>query len=477
MHGLSLDALSANSMVSANDLRNLNAALRSNGQSVTKANVGYPTQGQAATNDLAALVPQSIQATLDSATFMQQHIRFWNRLSKVDVSSTLHESNVVKQHGEMGLDPWVSEGGGGSAYPNSEGSYERKIVKIKYMAEKIELSDVATMVGITGVNRSALAQRTQDGTMALMGKLERSLFWADSDLQPLAFDGLDKQLAAGAPNNVTDNKGAATSPQQLQEVLGALLATPNYSMPNVIMCDPQVYQTLVNIATASGRHDMLSVTASGGGRSLVYGASELSVSGPAGTVPIISVPLLEREQEPNSGAVGPNDLATPTLSSVVGNNSSAVSPYKAGEVYKYKVVGVSEKGLTAPVESANVTIAADGNCAAFDIDHSAHANIAYYRIFRTVSAGGSKYGFLEEIARDAAATSYVDDGSDLPGTGTIFAGQMDPSVLYWAQLLDFTRRPLAQVQTTIPFLLMLFGSLHVKVPTKWWRVRNVAKSI
>ena len=152
-------------MVSAHDLRNLNLALRANSSNtMAKASVDYPTQGVGVTNDLGAVVPQSIQATLDSATFTQQHIRFWQRLSRVDVSSTLHESNVVKQHGEMGLDPWLSEGGGGTAYPNSEGSYERKIVKIKYMAEKIELSDVATMVGITGVDRSALAQRTQEAT-------------------------------------------------------------------------------------------------------------------------------------------------------------------------------------------------------------------------------------------------------------------------------------------------------------------------
>ena len=44
--------------------------------------------------------------------------------------------------------------------------------------------------------------------------------------------------------------------------------------------------------------------------------------------------------------------------------------------------------------------------------------------------------------------------------------QHDPNVLEFARLLDFLRRPLAEVATAKPFLLMLFGSPIVKVPTK-----------
>jgi hypothetical protein len=38
--------------------------------------------------------------------------------------------------------------------------------------------------------------------------------------------------------------------------------------------------------------------------------------------------------------------------------------------------------------------------------------------------------------------------------------------------MDFMRKDLAQVSTTKPFLLMLFGSLMVKTPNKFWVVRN-----
>jgi hypothetical protein len=42
----------------------------------------------------------------------------------------------------------------------------------------------------------------------------------------------------------------------------------------------------------------------------------------------------------------------------------------------------------------------------------------------------------------------------------------------FAKLMDFMRKDLAQVSTTKPFLLMLFGSLMVKTPNKFWVVRN-----
>ena len=192
-----LTGITANSLVSVRELRNLNEALRANGSGLAKANVGYPGSGVdrdvGFSGDIAPLVPQSIQNTMDSATFTMQHIVFWKNLPKVPVSSTIHESNVIKEHGAMDMDPFIAEGAGGTV---SEASYERQIVKIKYLAEKIELSDVATMVGITGVDKSALAQRTLDGTQALIGKVERNLFHANSDMNALHFDGLYKQLTS-----------------------------------------------------------------------------------------------------------------------------------------------------------------------------------------------------------------------------------------------------------------------------------------
>ena len=508
-----LTGLTANSLVSMRELRELNEALRANGGNLRKANVGYP--GAAIDRDvgfsspsgseIAPLVPQSIQNTLDSATFTMKHIVYWKNIPKVPVTSTLHESNVINEHGAMDMDPFIAEGAGGTT---SEASYERKVVRVKYLAEKIELSDVATMVGITGVDRSALAQRTLDGTQALIGKLERNLFHADSQFNSLAFDGLYKQLvnpsyssgiktlggaySNGKTPNYTNSEGAATSPQQLQEVLGSLLGQPNFSSPNMIMCEPRVYQSLVNIATSFGRHDQLSVANS----ALTFGAKDLSISGPTGPVPVVPCPFLQYPEDPNTVAQGTAIASAPAEAAYgtpVVAAGGAASLFKSADVgfYQYKFVPVSNTGIGAPVALANavnvdaagkkVTITVDDDTLHGDTDTA----VKYYRVYRSAkfaaaadaeSADGlatCKYIGTYPAASGASDTVIVDLNQNKPGSSQVYVMQMDPSVMYWAQLLDFTRRPLAQQNTTIPFLLMMFGSLHVKVPTKCHVIDNV----
>lgn len=488
-----LNSLSSGSMVSMRDLRDLNAALRSNGQAIAKGSVGTIQQGSAFSSvsgsELAPLVPQSIQATLDSATFTRDHIVCWKRLPKVDVSSTLHESNVINEHGDMVLDPFIAEGGTG---PISEASYERKIVKVKYLAEHIELSDVSTMVGITGVDRSALAQRTQDGTLALLGKLERALFHADEGLNDLHFDGFVKQVlqtnwasnAVSFSGNNTNQDGAALTPQLLQEILGSLMGTPNYSMPNVVMVEPRAYQTLVNNAVASGRHDMLSSNGGAGGRSLTFGARDLFISGPGGTVPIIPCPLLARENTPNAAAVGGSSKPSQPAAPASTAQGTSGGKLLAAGTYKYKIAAVNSDGVSEPREVSEVVSASNIQKITINMDDGSVSDVKYYRVWRTDSTGdASTYKFMMDIPFKGgytslgSATSIVDDGTFIPGSSVALVGQMDPSVVYWTQLLDFTRRPLAQTKTTIPFLLMLFGALHVKVPTKWHCIRNVGSTI
>jgi hypothetical protein len=467
------------------DLRDLNKALQASTRAIMKGTVGYPLQGQAyvggagGTGELAPLVPQSIQNTLDSQTFLAQHIKFWKMLAKRPVTSTLHEATRINEHGAMALDPWFAEG---SVPGISEAEYERQVVQIKYMAEYIELSDVSTMVGIIGANRSALAQRTQDGTLALLGKLERLLFGADSDLTPLAFDGLYKQLTTGAPDNVTDKRGNGVSPQFLQELLGNVQSDPNFGNPNAILVDPRQYQSLANIATQHGRHDQIRNPSTG---IVTFGHNSLFVGSPQGNVPIMPCPLMRPVKNVNAAAIGnnpPNSGAMPVTT--FGAGVSASSQFTAADAgdYLYQVVGVGDEGITAPVTSAIIPIAA-GQSVTFTIADGAaapngtHSGIRYYRVFRSAKDGGLPGQFMAEYpANDLGGgneTILFDHNTKIPGTAPIFILQNTPDVMYWAQLLDFTRRPLAQTTTTIPFLLMLFGSLFVKVPTKNWVVDNV----
>lgn len=484
--GSNLGALQgmAGQEIPVQQLRELQKALRANATShLAKASVGYPQQGVAFTGDLAPLVPQSIQPTLDSATFLQKHIVFWRELAKYPVTSTLHESNVVREHGYMDMDPFIGEGETG---PLSEGTYERKVVRVKYLAEHIEITDVGTMVGITGVNRSALAQRTQDGTLALLGKLERSLFMADSDLSPLHFDGLYKQISAGAPDNVKNNAGKPTSPQQLQEYLGELVEDPNYSAPTVIFTEPRIYQSLVNIATAAGRHDQMRVAGGGGagGGILTWGHQRLFVGGSMGNVEVRGLPLMSPRRKPAAVAQGADAPDLTAVSITPTTPVDATSTLEAG-AYSYKIVAVGDEGASAPKDVDNVVVTAGDNVT-LTIDDDAIAatgagSIRYYRVYRApkgeIVATNAEFMWQFPRAGVGTDTVIVDRNRYIPGTGRAFILQLTPDVMYWTQLLDFTRRPLAQVKTTVPFLLMLFGALHLKVPTKCMAIDNISLTL
>ncbi len=354
------------------------------------------------------------------------------------------------------------------------------------MAEYIEQSDVATTVGILGANRSALAQRTEDGTLALLGKLERMLFNADSSLSPLHFDGLYAQITTGAPDNYTDLRGEGATPQFMQEVLGQLMSDPNFANANQIMVDPRQYQSMSNIATSHGRHDQISMK---GNNSITFGHKSLFVGGPQGDVPITPCPLMRPKRTAVAAAQGNSPPNSGAMPSTVFANPGATggSQFVAADVgaYFYTVEGVGDEGVTAVTSSTSQAVTAGDAITITIADGAADANgkhsgIRYYNVYRSAKDASSAAGALfmgSFPANDDGGsdeTVITDLNDKIPGTAPIYILQNTPDVMYWAQLLDFTRRPLAQTATSIPFLLMLFGALFVKIPTKCWVIDNVA---
>lgn len=465
-----------------------NKALQANSAAVMKGNVGYPQQGTAyvggagGSGTLAPLVPQSIQNTIDTASFTQQAIKFWNMLSKVNVSSPLYESTRLNQYGSN-LDPFFGEG---SVPGISQAQYERLVVRVKYLAEYIEITDVAAVSGILGVNSSMLAERTQAGTLALLEKVERQLFNADSAKSALQFDGLYKQLRDGAPNNYTDARGAGITFQDLIEKIGFVLSDPNWGNVNQILVSPQTWQALSNQATVYGRHDQRNPA----GGALVVGYNGLAVAGPSGNVPIIACPLMHQVQTPSPAAVGtpigiPNSGNLPSTSVAAASNAASLFTAKDAGTYRYILQGVGREGVTAPnnftTTLLSVAVTA-GDSVTFTVsDGETNSNILYYRVYRGPKDGTStnladyKHIFDAPANNNGGsnATVFRDDNARLPNCAPVYLLQNTPDVMQWVQLLDYMRRPLAQTTTSIPFLLMLFGTLFVKLPRKNWIIDNV----
>jgi len=502
---LTLDNLQGlgGSQVPVRDLVELNKALQSQGLYKAGANAGYPTPMGPASGDFAPLIPQSIQSVLDSATFTESMVKFFRMLPKVPVGSTVHEAIVMNEHGSVHLDPFIAEGG---KNVRSSADYARKSVQIRYLAELREITDVATMVNTIGggaVSKQGLALETQAGTTSLLGKLERSLFWANSDLSGLHFDGIYKQLTqttfvgtspaigpkvGSADENFEDLQGGALTPDKLMEGLYKVYAAPNYGTPTAILVEPRTYASLQQQAFLKARFGL----DAGAPQALTLYNGQLSIAGPTGAVPIVSCPLLLPPQTPPSAAVGDSAPATPLFNDVTAVNSQAkylgngtnwqglkdgagTATTDDSADYAYKVVAVNANGHSAASAGQDVTFADANRLVEIDLnDDGVTKTNLYYRVYRTGKGGSaasslaSDYKWVMDVPAHAGAvdTMIIDDKSMIPGTAPCFILQATPDVMCWTQLLDFLRRPLAQTNTSVPFLLMLFGSPFVKVPTK-----------
>lgn len=472
-----------NSLVPIEDLVRLNVALREfgNGDFSKAGSIGYQTPTQlSGTTNLSALVPQSIESQLSSATYTMQELVFWPALPKRPVAQTVHEYNVVKEHGQD-LDPFIAEGEDGA---QNSSTYSRESVRIKYLAEKRLVTDVATMVGLVGDNTNAIAEETERGTLTLLQKLERMLFFADSSLSDLHFDGAFKQIETNAPNNVTDLAGKDLTPDLLQGILGQVCGAPTFGRPDCIYVETRVHASLIKQTVAYGRHDQVKIGETG----ITFGTNELFIMGPYGRVPIKTAPFLFTASAAPAAASSDDSPATPVIAGggqAPSTPVDATADFKAADAgdYIYKFVGIADKGYTAPGTTAAIAVAAGDNVT-IEIDDGVKVSgktstgIRYYRVYRTPKNGAAGTAvFLQNLPLNGDGvggdTKFVDKNLSKPSTSKVLIMQHTPDVIQFVRLLDFLRRPLAETKTSKPFLLMLFGALIVKVPTKCWVIKNV----
>jgi hypothetical protein len=460
----------ANSLVPVQDLIALNNVLRK-----AATGVGYQTPTDVtAAGGLSALVPQSIEGSLSSATFTMKELVFWPALAKTKVGQTVHEFNVIEEHG-MDLDPFLEEGGSGA---NNRTTYSRNHVKVKFLSERREVTDVATTIGLLGPNSSAIAEATNRGTLRLMQKLEHSLFHASEAVNPLAFDGVFTQLEAAGGNNITDMGGDNVSPDVLQYILGEMGGAPKFGRPDCIYVEPRIHSDLIRQTVAHGRHDQVSKS----GSALTFGKRDIMISGPYGDVPVKSAPFLFTAYAPPTAASSA-DTGVPKIPEIGiqpaagAHASSKFVTTDAGD-YIYKILAMTKKGYSAPLETAVVSVVA-GDRVTIEIDKTSYGQLAdaWYKVYRSDKDSTTEFSLLVEMAANATGTAGAAQIFDANAVKTrsskILFANHSSEIMEVARLLDMIRRPLAEVATSKPFLLMLFASLMVKVPSKLWMMKNV----
>jgi hypothetical protein len=487
-----------NEMVDVNQLVALNDQLRKNADAIKKSAVGY--QSNAVSGEaLSPIVPQSIEQTLANASFAMKDIVMWNLIPKISVTNTYHEYAVINEHGQN-LDPFISEGGGAAdAFGTTNAQYERKFVKIKYMAERRSISDVGTLVGILGSNPNGLAEETERGTMSLLRKVESQLFHGSELVNAQGFDGLIEQISRNTSSawsdeaggralsdNTSDLAGAALSPGYLHQVLGELSGLERFGKSDFIMCDPKAYADLIKASSDFGRHDsMMLVNMLDQGVNTFGAGPKIHVMGPFGPVPVMMAPFLNNQSAPpavkSSGLdwdLEVGDFTAVAEAKPAGTTSSFANAGDHSGDFKYKLVAVTAKGYTKAISLGALTTVDASKVVRVKMSGAGEARILgkgviYYRLYRSAKGVDANYKLVHElpVAQLNPALDFLDFGTVRHSTSSVIVGQTDS--IEFARLLDFLRRPVAELGAAKNFLLMLFGSAVVKTPKKNWVIRNV----
>lgn len=458
--------------------------------------------GQGGTGGMAPLLMQSIQATLDDASFGIKHIVLWGLLKKTIVSkSTNHEATRINAKGSSQVDFFINDGGIGTL---SEAEFERLVVAMKYFAEYVEVPDTAAVLQGLGPDPTVLATRQRLAIVHMLGKLERYLVEGDTAASELQFDGLRAQIRRGAPKNYHDLEGELPSAAVMEEAVGFVQSEEAYGVLTHCLTSPRVRRLLSTLEIAFGRNPK----DKGGSAQASYigGPGKLFLTSDYDDIEILGMPHISWDDKINVAALGgsgaPSGISlnggfptvnAPDAAASTANGGARWRTKDLGE-YWYKFVPVGDHGTGAPITvgPVNITTAGQSVSFSFNDDSKSYAKdtdgmLRYYRVWRTEKDPDdetdiTQYGYIGQFARGGSSgtpadTVWVDQNFRRPFCRPILLLELTEECMYWCQLMDMVRRPLGQTKTSIPFLLYMMGTPFVKLPTHCYIIDNARQKL
>ena len=432
--------------------------------------------GDGAYNDMSALRPQSLEPTLKVVTATEQHIKFWKSIGKKQAFNTVEEFNVLDSYGGDSSAFFV-EGG----LPNEEDSnYIRQAQMVKFLGTTRVITHPATLVRNTVGDIVAL--ETTNGTRWLLQQLERALYFADSGLNPLEFDGVIAQVrnfVQGKPyesQHIIDLRGNPID-EFLLEDLGMIIAD-NYGGGNMeLHMTNQVHKDLSKIVVGDARQRIEMGTS----KDLVLGQPVSGYLSNGGLIKFVGNVFLKRDGAPKAAsqkgapAVPTPDATTPI--EAVADPNSKFTETDSG-TYHYFVSARNSQGESTPVSMGSVAVAA-GQAVVLKINRVVTDPAATsYRVYRGTSSDPQKALFAFEV-KDAgvgATQDIVDRNHDIPGTDTAVLIDNDPeNVLCFKQLAPLMKVPLARISASERFMILLYGMVQVYNPRRIVVIKNIGK--
>lgn len=412
---------------------------------------------------------ESLEATLKNLTYEMDEIKLFKSIAKVPASNTVEEFNRLISYGEGGAGTFnqgfFSEG---DLPDEQDSTYERVTVLIKFLGVVGRVTHVANT--IRAAHGNVIALETMNKTMELLRNLENALFFGDSTLIPEQFDGLDKLITDGAPNNVIDLRGGPLTEEALNDFL--LIIRENFGMATDGYFGTGPFADLAK--QVYDRQRFAYAPAPG-----VLGATVTAFQGQNGRINLHDHVFIRPGAVARAAGLGKADRrpSAPTITVAPAAAADPGSQFAAADAgtYTYRVVAGNKHGLSTPVDTASVGVVA-GDGVTFTVADGGQ-DTTFYEIYRTApGAAAATARLMTRVARTGATQVITDLNADLPGTSTGFVLMQNQRSFSWAQLLPMTRIPLAAIDTSIRWAQVIYGAIKMYTPTKNVLVRNIGRA-
>lgn len=430
---------------------------------------------------------QSLEGQLYILTYGDSEFKLLSDLDKVPAFNWVHEFNVLQNYGSA-----VGAAIGAAALPPVNNSYfKRGWAEIKFYGDyrsiPQQLLEIESSVG------NYVGVETRNSLMSLVGKVNHSLYWADSSLNQFQFDGARKQVSTQFPGNVIDARGGNLTPGILEQA--ALQIRNNWGNPafSRFYCSPAVLTpfTLAYIPNQRAIPMLWEGTAGNpfSAWDTQYGrvvlrddrfAERDPFNGPAPLTALSYIPQ----------GLPPTPTVAPTVGSPAADGASQFTAGGAGipatpggyfsYAYAFKnAVGVGMiSPFSTPVNVANgqsvqLTIPTAGinpTPMSIVIYRSNGGSVGFGGAAASFTPAASQFQLLTEIPAtiSISGTSYTDENADLPGTYTGFMLNTTKDGMHIAKLGDTQKLELAPVTMAYQFVNVWYGTLIV--PAAQWSI-------
>ena len=433
---------------SAKEVEELNKAL-----SISQ---NYGTTAPNALVQGGALSVEDLDRTLKLVTHGLEHLKLWKDIIKSRVPQTVTEYNLQNSYGAE-VNPFFNMGG---TPTSTDAQYAREVIQVKYLGTQGQVQHDLTL--IQAAHGPVIAREVKNKTIELLARNERFMFEADSSINSLEYDGIEKQIvekssdakhkstafagyeSAGADDSVILDVRGGFDDEVAEDM--ALRNVNNFGMAMDCYMGTDVHSKFSKEFYVKQR-TLPGDTLTSGNR----------IKEHTGTLDFRFKPSLFNRPRKTALPSSVSAVAAPTVANLASpaDGDSEFQTADAG-TYSYIISSVYADGETVASAEINGAIAA-GDKVTIEITYT--GSPIYFNVFRAPVGTVVGHEFIGRIPVGASGSAQdVDFNAVLPGAAKAFLLMHDSDVLCWKQLGSMIKYDLAVTDTSYKWLQLLYGT-------------------